>query len=42
MGRFRSLVDPPERLAVFRGNYGIPDKVKVSYCPDDYVDLGEE
>lgn len=39
MGRFRSLVDTPKRLVVFRANYEIPDDVRVSYCPDDYVDF---
>ena len=39
MSRFRSLVDTPKRLAIFRANYGIPNDVKVSYCPDDYVDF---
>ena len=32
MGKFRSMVDTPERLAEFRRKYNFPDDVEVSYC----------
>ena len=32
MGKFKSMVDTPERLAKFRTKYNFPDDVEVSYC----------
>ena len=34
MGKFKSMVDTPERLAEFRTKYNFPDDVEVSYCPE--------
>ena len=33
MGKFRSMVDTPERLVKFWRRYNIPDDVEVRYCP---------
>ena len=32
MGKFKSMVDTPKRLAKFRTKYNFPDDVEVSYC----------
>ena len=39
MGKFKSMVDTPERLAEFRKKYNFPDDAEVSYCPESEVIL---
>ena len=39
MGKFKPMVDTPERLAEFRNTYNIPDDVEVRYCPKSEVIL---
>ena len=34
MGKFKSMVDTPKRLAKFRRGYSFPDDVEVSYYPE--------
>ena len=44
MGKFRSMVDTPKRLAEFKRAYNIVEDVEVRYCPEFEVILlrGEE
>ena len=37
MWKFKSMVDMPERLTEFKRVYGIPENVKVRYCPKSEV-----
>ena len=39
MGKFKSMVDTPERLAEFRRKYNFPEDVEVRYCSKDEVIL---
>jgi len=39
MGKFKPMVDLPERLVEFKRAYGIPNDVGVSYCPESKVDF---
>lgn len=39
MGKFKPMVDSPERLVEFKRAYGIPDDIGVSYCPKLEVDF---
>ncbi|KAL7218185.1 hypothetical protein ACSBR2_011457 [Camellia fascicularis] len=40
MGKFRSLVDTPEAMAMFRRDYGIPDSVTLSLAKVDAKRMG--
>lgn len=39
MGKFKSMVDTPERLVEFKRSYEIPEDVEVSYCPESEVEF---
>lgn len=39
MGKFKSMVDTPERLVEFKRPYEIPEDVEVSYCPESEVEF---
>ena len=39
MGKFKPMVDSPERLVEFKRAYGILDDIGVSYCPKLEVDF---
>ena len=39
MGKFKSMVDTPERLAEFKRVYEIPEGIEVSYCSESKVEF---
>lgn len=41
MGKFKSLVDTPKGLDMFRTNYSIPNDVGVSYCLDSEIEFNK-
>ena len=42
MSRFKSMVDTPKRLDVFRATYGIPDDIGVRYIPDADIKVSKK
>ena len=42
MSRFKSMVDTPKRLDIFRATYGIPNDIGVRYIPDADIKVSKK